>query len=181
MDYSIFAPLEKYLLEAVRPRFREQGYLNAFDFFCIVIWKANRAKSKVAKKLLALSRAKDLDSACEQLTRGIHAESSDQEKLELLLNEWRFRLPMASAILSILYPERFTIYDFRVCSQIKGFDNLDSKSIPKKCQEYFRFMETVKGMASEKGTLTEKDRWLWGKSFADDLKRDIDMCFSKKL
>jgi len=177
MDYSIFAPLEKYLLETVQPSFQKQGYLGAFDFFCIVIWKANRAKSKVAKKILLCSKAKNLDGACAQLTRELHGASSDRDKLKLLLDKWKFRLPMASAILSILYPDRFTIYDVRVCSQIKGFDNLDSKK--QKVDEYFRFVSAVKGIVPEKGTLTEKDRWLWGKSFADDLKRDIEVSFSK--
>ena len=43
---------ERYLFDVVSPRFQREHELSAFDFFCIVIWKANRAKSKIAKRLL---------------------------------------------------------------------------------------------------------------------------------
>jgi hypothetical protein len=48
--------LEDYLFSEVRSRFHKQGYLSAEDFFCIVIWKANRAKSKVAARLLSMGK-----------------------------------------------------------------------------------------------------------------------------
>ncbi len=181
MDYSIFAPVEKYLRQVVRPRFYHQGYLDAFDFFCIVIWKANRAKSIVAAKLLRLSENKNLNQICKLLTREIYGARKDSEKLGLLLGKWRFRLPMASAILSILYPDKFTIYDVRVCSQIKGFNNLDSLSLHRKCERYFEFMDAVKNFVPEKKTLLEKDKFLWGKSFSQDLKRDIKAQFKKRI
>lgn len=50
MDYRAFYHLESYLFNTVRIRFLENGFLDAFDFFCIVIWKANRSKSKIARK-----------------------------------------------------------------------------------------------------------------------------------
>jgi hypothetical protein len=53
LDYVAIYDQETYLFETVHSRFHEQGFLSAFDFFCIIIWKANRAKSKIAKRLLA--------------------------------------------------------------------------------------------------------------------------------
>ena len=47
-DCRKFYNLENYLFEEVSKRFSEHGYLEVFDFFCIVIWKANRSKSKIA-------------------------------------------------------------------------------------------------------------------------------------
>jgi hypothetical protein len=52
-DYRKLYDLENYLFEEVSRHFSELGYLHAFDFFCIVIWKANRSKSKIAKRLLS--------------------------------------------------------------------------------------------------------------------------------
>lgn len=52
--YLDYYYLEQYLFDVVSARFQTVGTLSAFDFFCIVIWKANRAKSKVAKRLLKI-------------------------------------------------------------------------------------------------------------------------------
>src|SRR3990172_5915419 len=52
VDYGQFYNLDSYLTDVVRPRFLVQGFLLATDLSCIIIWKANRAKSREAKKLL---------------------------------------------------------------------------------------------------------------------------------
>ncbi len=70
MDFRQYYHLESYLLDTVQPRFRNQGYLLAFDFFCIVIWKANRAKSHVARKLLNQGH-RTLNGAAKALTIGL--------------------------------------------------------------------------------------------------------------
>ncbi len=44
--------LEPYLFDTVHNGFAKKGQLSAFDFFCILIWKANCAKSKHASRLL---------------------------------------------------------------------------------------------------------------------------------
>src|SRR5947209_10390326 len=103
-----FYTLESYLFNTVHRRCAEQGHLGAFDFFCIVIWKANRAKTKVAKRLLADS-TKTLDEVVVELTKAIAAQKTPKDKMRLLMfGEIRFRLPMASAILTVLYPDEFT-------------------------------------------------------------------------
>lgn len=48
-EYLKYYDLENYILTDVRANFKANGHLNSFDFFCIIIWKANRAKSKIAK------------------------------------------------------------------------------------------------------------------------------------
>jgi hypothetical protein len=69
-DYRSYylSNLEGYLLGQVRPNFLRMGFLSASEFFCIVIWKANRAKSKIAKKLLRHSACKSLDESVRKLT-----------------------------------------------------------------------------------------------------------------
>ena len=51
MDYKKFYNLEEYLFQDVGSRFRKTNTLSVEDFFCIVIWKANRAKTNIKKKL----------------------------------------------------------------------------------------------------------------------------------
>ena len=80
IDYLQFYDLEAYLLDVVGPRFHAQGHLDAFDFFCIVIWKANRSKSLIARRLLATG-AGDLDAAVRRLTEGLAAWPEPRERL----------------------------------------------------------------------------------------------------
>ncbi len=174
--------LENYLFNTVHKRFHEQGFLNAFDFFCIIIWKANRAKSKIAERLLKKGK---LEMVCKQITSKIYNAKKDGERLQILFNEG-FRPPMASAILTVLYPDKFTIYDIRVCKTLNKYyeiANMDSniKNTEIYIKKYFEFIETVKNHPEVKNlSLRDKDRYLWGKSFYEQLQEDLKSNFTKK-
>lgn len=178
MDYEKFYNLEDYLLKDVRNTFEKNGLLDAFDFFCIIIWKANRAKSKIAKKILRIAKTNNLNTAVKLLTKDINKEKNNKEKLRILLEKWEFGLPMGSAVLTILYPNDYTVYDIRVCTILNKYFNLNNKKIDEKIGGYFEYLEDVKER-SKKLVLREKDRELWGKSFYNGLKRDIENNFKK--
>ena len=74
IDFLRYYNLESYLFEDVRRRFHEKGAIGAFDFFSIVIWKANRAKSKIARRLVDRDSQKraELDPIAQDLTRSLH-------------------------------------------------------------------------------------------------------------
>ena len=117
LDYRAYYDLENYLFNEVRGRFEANGQIDAFDFFCIVIWKANRAKSRISG--LLLGKANSLEGAVTDLTSKIAAQKNNKSKLKLMISGWGFRLPMASAVLTVLYPKDFTVYDFRVCDLLE--------------------------------------------------------------
>src|SRR5271157_6007927 len=129
-DFRKYYDLERYLFEDVTARFHKNDSLDAFDFFCIIIWKANRAKRKIARRLMSSSRGKlktefaTLDEATQALTRSIAQASDNESRLRVLWEDWGFRLPMASAILTVLYPDRFSVFDVRVCDMLKDFDRV---------------------------------------------------------
>lgn len=176
LDFREYYHLESYLFDKVRVQFAKQGYLTAFDFFYIVIWKANRAKSKMAKKLLEGTDV-SLDEEVGLLTYGIAELKTAKDRLRLLWN-LGFRLPMASAILTVLYPDEFTIYDARVCGILGGFHNLDNLSdFEDVWQGYQDFKRKVIESTPAELTLRDKDRYLWGKSFYEQLRHDISEGF----
>lgn len=178
MDFLRFYDLESYLLNTVRPRFVQDGCLSASDFFCIVIWKANRAKSKIATRLRNHADA-DLETAVRALTRGLACQVSDKERMRYLLDEWGFRLPMASAILTVLYPDDFTIFDVRVCSSLGNFQDLSNlSSFDRIWDGYQDFKRAVETSAPSHLALRDKDRYLWGKSFYEQLIKDLGTCFN---
>lgn len=174
--------LEEYLFKVVSPKFKNAGYLTAFDFFCIVIWKANRAKSKVALRLFSKDPQKrcNLEEIVNTLTTSISNAKKPEERLRILIEDWGFRLPMTTAILTVLYPHEFTIYDVRVCEVIGKYSDLKNKTKIKSIwPEYQEFRKAVQNFIAEDFSMRDKDRILWAKSFRTQLEGDIECLFSK--
>jgi hypothetical protein len=179
LDFRVFYELEPYLFNTVSQRFAEQRVLNAVDFFCIVIWKANRSKSKVARRLMVSGRYATLDGAVGALTSAIAAAAKPEDRFRVLMKEWGFRLPMASAIATVLYPSDFTVYDVRVCDMLGDFQRLSHIiNYDRLWDEYAKYLAAVERAAPRGLSLGEKDRWIWGKSFHDELLQDIAVGFA---
>lgn len=163
MDYKKFADLHTYLFGEVNKNWHQRGYLTPEEFFCIAIWKANRAKGKLKIKLRKLG---ELASVIKAITLDIHHADTDMIRLSLLIHKYKFRLPTATAICAVYSPDVFVLYDYR------GLESLGLKDFSnrKACvllyfSEYLRSInETVKG------TAREQDAYIWGKSFYNDLK-----------
>ena len=174
MDYKKYYYLEEYLFNEVNSTFHKRGFLNAEEFFCIIIWKANRAKSKIAKRIKKKNPDLDLQTIIKSLTKDLHKKKTPKERFLYLFDEWGFRLPMASAILTVLFPSDFTIYDVRVCDMLGKYHNISNKTKSNAVwNDYVKFIESVKKKATNEKTLRDKDRWLWGKSFIEALEKDI--------
>ncbi len=180
MDYLVQYNQETYIFETVRNRFTEQGFLNAYDFFCIVIWKANRAKTKIAKRLLKQGNFSNLEDAVKSLITDISEAVHPKEKLRLIMKDWGFQLPMATAILTVLYPDDFTVYDFRVCDELKDFYSLKNLlNFESIWINYQAYKQMVEAAAPDGLSLRDKDRFLWGRSFSRQLENDIKLGFNK--
>ncbi len=180
LDYLRYYHLENYLFEDVYRRFHAEGVLCAFDFFSIVIWKANRAKSRVARRLLSQAEADDLDEAVGKLTKSLFEADTPRERLRILMEDWAFLLPMASAVLSVLWPDDFTVYDIRVCDELGDFHQLVNWTrFERTWPNYEKFREGVRSEGSAGMSLRDKDRYLWAKSSAAQLEKDIAKQFKK--
>ena len=164
MDYLKYYHLENYLFEEVKGNFQKRGYLTPEEFFCIVIWKANRAKSKIKYKVS--KSGANLEQSVKKLTNEIFKAPDNKEKLKILLDGWGFNLPMATAILTVLYPKDFTVYDIRARKELGIEDFAGRKN---QIEKYFlEFLPMVKEKVKGEN-LRDKDRYLWGKSFYEDL------------
>lgn len=91
MDYLQYDQ-ETYIFETVRSRFEGQGSLNAYDFFSIIIWKANRAKTKIAKRLLKNGKFDNLEDAVLEITTGI-SNKADHKEVEIRFRSMGFQTP----------------------------------------------------------------------------------------
>jgi len=136
----------------------------------------------LARRLI--QKAGSLDAAAEQLTKALYSEKSNEDRLSLALKVWGFRLPMASAILTVLWPEEFTVYDVRVCGELAGanlenFKRLVNLAPGRVWTKYCEYREAVRRSVTEPLTLRDKDRFLWGRSAAKQLIEDISKGFAK--
>jgi hypothetical protein len=182
MDYLQLYNLERYLFDDVRSSFQKYSKLSAFDFFCIIIWKANRAKSKVALKLVAHGEGatNDLNTLVERLTFSIAKAQDDKTRMRVLIEGWSFRLPMATAVLTVLYPESFTVYDVRVCDELLNHHNVQNKTrFDDLWAGYQAYLADVRNREPTVSALRDKDRTLWAKSFEKQLNDDISTLFQK--
>ena len=171
-DYRKFYDLEKYLLAEVGPRFRETRVICPIDFYLIIIWKANRAKTRLRDRLN--KQPGGFAEAVEGIAASLHTSACPMGRLEVLMKKWGFRLPMASAILTVFYPDDFGVYDVRVCEQLGAFKELAGRQFSDGLwKDYQRFLNTVKATAPEGFSLRDKDRYLWGRSFYEATMRDL--------
>jgi len=179
IDYGQYYYLERYLFGEVNARFRTKRRLTAFDFFCIVIWKANRSKSTIAERLLSSGKSSSYQTAVNALVRDVVKAKNKEARLRVLLEGWQFRLPMASAILTVLYPHQFTVYDVRVCEILNmPKEHRYATAFPTLWNRYRLYVSRVRAAKIGFSGLRARDRYLWGKSFALGLEDDMRRSFS---
>lgn len=175
--------LEDYLLTDVRRHFEADGSLGAFDFFSIVVWKANRAKTHIARRLRRMDPSKRtmLEPIVRELTASLAGAPGQKARLSILMKDWGFGLPMATAVLSILWPNEFTVYDVRVCEQLGAFEALANRTDFEKIWiDYCGYRDAVRSAVPDVTDLRDKDRHLWASSAAQQLERDIATGFDRR-
>jgi hypothetical protein len=157
--------LEGYLFGEVSQRFRDNRTLSAYDFFVIVTWKSNRAKTRIRDGLVAAGQS------VPSLMREVAEAPTAQSRVESLLRVWGIGLPMASAVLAVCYPEEFTILDYRAWTTLQGasLEGLP-KRYPIRATEYIQYCELCRRLAAQVGlSLRDLDRALWARSYEQDL------------
>jgi hypothetical protein len=182
INYEKFYDLDNYLFKDITNFFQLNKYLTGLQFYLILIWKARRAIKPNSQKILNKDKSKTFDEGVKILTHKIYEAKSNLDKIKILFS-WEFRMATASAILTVLYPKIFTIYDYRVSEhdKLKIFKSLGNivegeKAKEKKAERYLEFVEAVKKLKLGKdvNSLRSKDRYLWGRSFYNSAKRKVE-------
>lgn len=161
-QYLKYYFLEKYLLGEVHENFHSHGRLTLEEFFAIVIWKSNRSKTKI---MTSLRRKR---TNIPDITAKMHDTEDPAEKVKILDDIEFVGIPIASAILTICYPDEFTVVHYRAVSTLKAIHK-DVPSHPTtKIREYLAYVEICKKLAKQENLqLRDFDRALWAKNFYD--------------
>ena len=85
------------------------------------------------------------------LLQQISDADGPRSRLAVLIQGWGFLLPMASAILTVLYPHEFTVYDVRVCDVLGDFHDAQNKTkFGPLWDRYVGFIAAVRGAVPAK-------------------------------
>ena len=173
MQAQHFYNVEDYLFSVVTTKFETTGQIDAIEFYAILDWKASRARTRHLRRLRLI--AGNFEVAVQSICSELVTARSDEERLGFLITKWQFKLPTATAILTVLYPERFTIYDVRVCRALGGHDSLGSQRWSSTLwQHYQSFVRAVRQAAPNAKCLRECDQFVWGQDKEKVLRADLE-------
>ena len=106
----------------------------------------------------------------QAFTGALASARTDAERFRVVMDEWGFRLPMGSAVLTVCFPASFSVYDTRVCDQLGDFAALvNITRLESLWMGYQKFVQAVRGAAPAGLSLRECDLWLWGRSRHEEL------------
>jgi|ERR1017187_359902 hypothetical protein len=175
IDYLKFYDSESYLINDVSEAFRKTGKLKPIDFMTMLIWKAERAKNYHKRRLAKLGGC-TFAEAVSKLATGIYQSANHKQRLECLMGKWWFQLPTATAILTLLYPKDFTVFDWRVCGEVKiDYEPWYSKNFSDAVWDhYISFKKAVEEKGPQYLTLRDKDRFFIGRSNRRSIAEDCE-------
>jgi hypothetical protein len=162
--------LERYLFQQVSQRFEEEQTLTSYDFFAIIVWKSNRAKTKVRRGLSAAH------TSVQTLMQQVAEAPRPVDKVSLLAEIDGIGIRMASAILAVCYPSEFTVLDYRAWETLCNWE-LEGlpRTVPRTPASYVQYCEACARFAAREGiSVRDLDRALWARSWENDLNELIE-------
>jgi hypothetical protein len=123
-EYRRYYLLEDYLFDEVRVHFEKNQTLTPEEFLAIIIWKSNRSKTDVIAGIEVSE--KTVGALMSQI-----AGAEDIDKVKLLIEIGGIAIPIASAILTVCYPQKFTVVDYRACAALAKVLAVESKTLRK--------------------------------------------------
>lgn len=177
--------IEEYIFNELSNKFKKDG-LSIEDFFVICSWKSTRPLKKILNGLIKKNKGNNqsIKDFVKKFTKELFQNKNHEERLKMLLEIDGIHLAMASAILTVLDKEKYTIYDFRVCEykKMKQYKKLQNKEKSKLTwKEYEQYINAIKEIQEEENikSLRETDKSLWAKSFITNLRNNIKNEFRK--
>lgn len=141
--------LELRLLNEVGPRARARGRIVQEDFRLITRWKSPRSTPRVAA---------NAPSDIEAIT-ALVPQTPEHLRHRILRSLSGVGTPVASAVLTVWWPDRFTVTDFRARESLRRL--LDDPGV--ETLSYWAYVELCRELAGAHagGDLRRLDRALW--------------------
>lgn len=125
--------LEEYLFKEVGKNARKRGHLTFREFYDICMWKSARQKNRYIKN----------KTIVEKVTKEAFSEKDELKKIKSLCTLDGVWIPTASAILTIVYPDKYAVIDIRCLEELIKQKYQISKNINEKIWlQYLQIMRT---------------------------------------
>jgi thermostable 8-oxoguanine DNA glycosylase len=157
--YSHYYHIDKYLFGRVSQRFQRKRTLSAKDFYAIITWKANRQLNILAEDIAQMYQTPS------NVMRAVAACDTHVERMQLLDAIDGMGVPIASAILTVCYPDDLTVLDDRAWKTLLALERVEGP-MPADANAYFQhYLPVCVALANELGcTLRQLDEAMWGRS-----------------
>lgn len=140
--YLALYDLENYLFEVVGPEIRKRGYINFEEFYNICMWKSSRQKKNYLKN----------QEKIEKITKEAFKEKDELLKIEKLRSLDGVEIPTASAILTIVFPDKYGVIDIRCAEILEGYGIKKTMTT----NNWLRYLEVIRQLARD-NNLTPRD------------------------
>ncbi len=100
---------ENYLFKVIGPNVKKRGYYQFDEFYKICMWKSSRQKQRYI-------RNKD---TVQKVSKRAFTEKDERQKMEILCELEGVSVPTASALLTIVHPDRYAVIDVRCLETLK--------------------------------------------------------------
>ncbi len=141
---------ERYLFEVTGPQARKRGYLTFKEFYKIAMWKSTRQKQRYLKNRASV----------ERVSQQALSQTDETKRIAILCELKGVGIPTASAILAILYPDKYPLIDIRCLKMLEELVNFHFKSMNIKL--WIRYLTLMRKLAKDNNlTPRELDKALF--------------------
>jgi len=127
--------LEDYLFDIIGPMVKKRGFMHFDEFYKICMWKSARQKNNYLKNKKKI----------EKTTKNVFLEKNELCKIKELCKLEGIGIPTASAILTIVFPEKYGIIDVRCVEMLKEYGI--KKTI--NYSNWLKYLELIRELAKE--------------------------------
>lgn len=136
-NYLDLYNIEEYLFKVIGPRIRERGFIEFNDFYQICMWKSARQKQNYLKN----------KNIVKNISRKAFAENEEILKIKQLLKLKGVGIPTASAILTIVFPDRYAVIDVRCIQMLNKLGIRIKETIT--INRWFEYLNIMRELARE--------------------------------
>jgi len=153
MDFKKYIALynmEEYLFNTVGAEIRKNGFLTFDEFYKICMWKSARQKQNYLKNKKTI----------KLVTKKVFSIDDENIKIQKLCGLKGVGIPTASAILAIVYPDKYAVIDIRCIEMLQHLGYEIKKTITVK--NWIKYISIVRTIAvDQKITPREVDKALF--------------------
>ena len=128
---------EGYLFRVIGPKAKVRGYLLFDEFYKICMWKSARPKQRYIKN----------KNTIERISKEAFGKEGEGEKMEILCSLDGVSIPTASALLTVVYPEKYAVIDIR-CLETLRKEGCEISKYPSP-KTWLKYLETIRSWAEE--------------------------------